>query len=243
LTVPHGWGTINLLKQTTGTKTMSLMKLPTTLEKSIHDSFEELAGKFYTDYESEPSLDTVPHESCDGFFPHTNGGYQLMSYVTLMEMDNKATGFVNTEIDKQYNQYVENSYKIALECFAADNSEKLLQLFPTIDIDKPDDDIVNYHDLYAMGESELAETLNEYEHIYLMESSTFFIQARCFFFSADNHRNQSGENEIYFHAGVNFDFEYGRDSGLEMTYERNVKVSELTPELLKTILTNMYDSI
>jgi len=223
---------------------MLLMKLPIALEKSIHNSFEDLAGKFYTDYELEPTLEAVPHESSDGFFPHTNGGVQLTSCITLMDISSKGVGFVNNEIDNQYNQYLDDSYKIALEIFADDNSEKLLQLFPTINIDKPDNDIINYHDLMSIDEVDLADQLSEYENNILTdEGSSFFVQASAFYFSADNHRNQSGEDEIYFHAGVNFDFKYGRDSGLKITYERNVKVSELTPELLETILTNIYDSI
>jgi len=89
----------------------------------------------------------------------------------------------------------------------------------------------------------LAEQLSEYETQYLTEGGAFWYQFRAMYYSADNYRNVSGKDEILFMAGVNLDFEYGRDKGLEITFEENVPVELLTKEKIDSIIDAMVDSI
>ena len=90
------------------------------------------------------------------------------------------------------------------------------------------------------------EKYNEWENEYLDgEGGNYFYKARVLFFDEDNHRNVSGEPEVYFMAGINTDFEYGRDNipwlshygsnpqCTEWVFEKNIPVKDLTPELIQ----------
>lgn len=73
------------------------------------------------------------------------------------------------------------------------------------------------------------------------DDTAWFVYVRAIFYDQDNHRNVSGEDEFQFCLGINDDFNYGRDSiswckgGSTWVWERNVAVSEITPELLAEI--------
>jgi hypothetical protein len=86
------------------------------------------------------------------------------------------------------------------------------------------------------------------------DDEEFFLHYRAIYYSKDNSRNESGEDEIYFFSAVNVDFGYGRDSRSWLKcyganpnqhrneYSRNVLLSELTPELVKTIADEMLEN-
>ena len=138
---------------------------------------------------------------------------------------------------------IESSQQDALEQFVQENKSVFEELMPDVDVDNPTYDMVNYHLLYDKGYGDLAEKLSEYEDSYMSEGGTFFYQLRAMYYSADNMRNESGDDEILFLAGVNLDFEYGRDKGLEVTYEKCVPVKELTIEMIDIIIDEMVESI
>ena len=89
----------------------------------------------------------------------------------------------------------------------------------------------------------LREEFSQYSDEWLSEGGGYWLQARCVFFAADNSRNETGSDEIFFYAGVNTDFTYGRDKGLECTFERTYKVSRLTPARIRVIVKAMQSSL
>jgi hypothetical protein len=88
---------------------------------------------------------------------------------------------------------------------------------------------------------DLAETLSDLERDWL--SAALFVEVRVQYYKDDNTCNKTGEDEITFIAGVNTDFEYGRDKGLIETYEETFQVDDLTPAKVKDIFKTMYESI
>ena len=87
---------------------------------------------------------------------------------------------------------------------------------------------------------ELSEQLKGVAHALPLDCSC---NVTIQYYSADNIRNESGDDEIVFIAGVNTDFEYGRDKGLEVTFEECVPVSLLSKAQVDVIIAEMLDSI
>ncbi len=222
---------------------MYKLVLAKAIETYLHESFEQLNERVESEYEMEGNLTEVAHEAYDGFIPFTNGGYDLITPVDLSYVVGSGRYPGNAKVKKQINDAVAYSYEMALESFCENEADQLRKLFTMEELSNPNTDTINYHELYERGEGELAERLSETESESLYEGGTFFLQYRVLYFSADNHRNESGEDELYFMSGVNLDFEYGRDKGLETMYERNVKVSELTPEVIKEVMKAMFEAV
>ena len=87
----------------------------------------------------------------------------------------------------------------------------------------------------------MAESLSETETAWL--EGILFVEHRAQFYAADNHRNETGSDEICFISGVNLDYDYGRDKGLETTFELTVPVKDLSISVFETILKSMRESI
>ncbi len=222
---------------------MEKLILSVALNAHLQEAFSTLVDDVESEYEVEGTVTEVPYESYDGFWAYTNGGLDLTVPTNLDYVYGSGRYPGNDKIGNELDKVLEYSHQTALECFVQENKTVLEQLFPDADLDNPTQDIINYHDLYNMDQGELAETLSQAESESMYEGGTFFLQYRVFYFKGDNSRNESGEDELYFFAGVNLDFEYGRDNGLESTYEKTVKVSDLTPELIDTIVSDMAKSV
>jgi hypothetical protein len=224
---------------------MEAMNVPEAIATRIEEQFQDAMSNLPENYGGciDTCVQPICHESYDGFIPFTNGGFDLTVPTDLRSAWGSGSYPANEKMREYLEGVVETSQQDALECFVQENKTVLEELFPDADLDKPVYDLINYHDLYKMDRGDLAERLSEIEDEWLSEGSTFFYQMRAMFFSADNARNVSGEDEILFLAGTNTDFEYGRDSGLEVTYENNVPVSLLTIEMIDDIVTEMVDSI
>ncbi len=218
------------------------------MDNPFHSQIAELFESKVDDFEEyglEPKPSEIEHESRDGFIPYTDGGWSLMVMNTLSSMRGSGETYAepaNTEL--------ENAIDYSLECvvgdFINDNLEELASIYEDIGEDAETlREVVSYHDLYDKGEGELAEKLSEIEDTYLSEGGEFWLVLRASYYSAENYRNESGEDEIYFHAGVNTDFQYGRDKGLVITFDKTVKVSELiSGEVdLESLVDEMADSI
>jgi len=224
---------------------MELMNVPVTLlshlEEKLQDAIDDLPENY------GDCIDTyvqhICHTSYAGFMPFTNGGFDLTVPTDLRSAWGSGSYPANEKMREYLEGVVETSQQDALECFVQENKTVLEELFPDQDLDNPKDDLINYHKLYDMDQSDLAERLSEMEYEWLSEGGTFFYQMRAMFYSADNLRNESGKDEILFLAGTNTDFEYGRYSGLEVAYENNVPVSLLTIEMIDTIISDMVASI
>lgn len=76
------------------------------------------------------------------------------------------------------------------------------------------------------GENYDTDDYYDHEHNWLAEGGAFWYEIRVLYYSKNNRRNISGQDEILVLAGVNTDFEYGRDKGLQISFERNIPRKE-----------------
>ena len=218
---------------------MNKMQLPSWLNETLNEEFDNILEGVESDYDTTGNLSEICHESYDGFIPFTNGGIDFMASLRLSDCEGSGTFPNNEKVTAELERAVSYGYEQAREAFIAANYNELKKTFVVAYLDN-NSDRVNYHTLYEMGRGSLAETLSEFEMEY--NDDTFFIQHRAMFYSEDNSRNITGEDEIYFYSGVNTDYEYGRDKGLMDCYEETVKVSDLTPNKVKEIVKKMLHS-
>lgn len=226
---------------------MDSLNISDTLSTHIQNSLQDLVDDNRIPENYGDCVDTyvkeVSHTAYDGFMPFTNGGFDLMLPTDLRSMWGSGSGPCNVAISARLDKIVQEAQQDALEQFVQENKSVFEEMFPDADLDKPSHDLINYHDLYNADKGELAEQLSEFEDTYMTEGGTFWYQFRVLYFAADNHRNESGVDELLFMAGVNMDFEYGRDEGLEITYEKCVPLEGLTIEQIDTIINDMVESI
>lgn len=226
---------------------MYKMNVPVTLSSHIESTLNELVNDSRVPENYGGCVDTntteICHTSYDGFIPFTNGGFDLTLPTDLHYVYGSGNGPANKKVSDKIDKVIEQSLQDALQSFCEKNSEKLGFYFLTDQIEKPNADIINYHSLHDMEQGDLAEELSEHETEFLSEGGTFFYQFRVIYYSADNARNESGEDEILFIAGTNLDFEYGRDQSLEVSYEKCVPLKGLTTEHVDTIINEMVNSI
>jgi len=224
---------------------MEAMNIPTALSSHIEEKLQDAMDKLPENYGGciDKEVNDIGHTSYDGFIPFTNGGFDLTVPTDLRSTWGSGDYPANKKVREYLEGVVETSQQDALEAFVQENKSVFEAMFPDADLDKPTYDLINYHDLYDNDHGDLAERLSEIEDEWLTEGGTFFYQMRAMYFSADNARNESGVDEILFLAGTNLDFEYGRDNGLEVTYENNVPVEGLTTEQIDTIIDEMVESI
>jgi len=226
---------------------MDKMNVSVTISSHLENALQELVGDNRIPENHAGCVDTkvqhIEHKSYDGFIAFTNGGLDLMLLTDLGTVYSSGTGPANEKVSNQLDKIIASSQQDALESFVQENKTVLQGLYPDADLDNPTYDIINYHDLYNIKQGELAETLSEIESEWFTEGGTFWYQFRVIYYSADNARNETGKDEMYFLAGTNLDFEYGRDSGLECTYEKTVPVELLTTDMIDGIINDMVDSI
>jgi len=195
---------------------MELMRVPTKLLTCLESALEDHRQGFdaYEIHYHPDSVEKIAHLGYDGFIPFTNGGYEL-SFMSDLSL---ASG--SGSHSKVIQPYIESCQKDALEYFKEEN--------PNFDENSDDQD------------SELWQKFYEYEQEYMCEGSEFWYQLRVIFYGADNHRNVSGKDEILVISGTNTDFTYGRDSGLQVAFEKNLIVDGLT---CKRLIDTLQDAI
>jgi len=219
---------------------MELMHIPNWLNETLGNEFQNILESVESDFDTTGTIEEIEHLSRDGFFPFTNGGVEFTATMRLEDVASAATYPNNEAVTKELERAINYGYEQARELFIEHNRTKLDGLYTKEQLDNNSDEI-SYSDLYDKKHSELAESLSEYE----MEnnSEVFFIQHRAMFFSADNSRNITGNDEIYFYSGVNTDYDYGRDKGLMDCYKNTIAVGDLTPNIVKQIVEKMVASI
>ncbi len=226
---------------------MEKMKLPEHIEARLNDVMSELGEELISEYESyadiESCLSEVEHEARDGFFPYTNGGINITIPVDLSHVESTGKYPENAKVTQEIRRVIDSDYDTALSSFCDQHKQELSKHYSVEQLKQCDVGIINYTDLCDKGLDVLADTLSEYENDALVAGGTFFIQCRAIYFSTDNSRNETGEDEIYFMSGINLDFEYGRDKGLETIYERTIKVFDLTPTLINETISAMEGAI
>jgi hypothetical protein len=113
--------------------------------------------------------------------------------------------------------FLESDYKFAQEEFRREH-------------DLADDAIVFDHD-------EWEDWLTEWEQ---GDDGCFVMKVRALMYSAENHRNETGQDEVILCVGFNDDFGYGRDhvgawagnAGTHWKWERTIPLADVTEELL-----------
>lgn len=231
-------------------------ELVTALREACHEFAEQ-----HDRYDSiADNVCEVSAASYDGFIAHTNGGFRVCVPCDLMSAYSEGLSDFETE---HLQQYIDQSYADAAQCFVADH-ETLSTLWDLYEegggeltalawLEKRLNDAEELHrvqpDLFGTVEfwnTEAAHHMEEFFDAvseYMSESGTFFYELRVLFYEKDNHRNTTGSDEIYIFAGINTDFEYGREKGLETAIERDYKLSRLTPARIKTIVQAFGDKL
>lgn len=187
------------------------------LEKELKSRLLEIAENLSTTYESyKPGgecLEEICYESYDGFIPYTNGGFRVMVPLDLMCLFSSGRRTGNESLDSQIEDYIQSSQEEAISEFISKHEETLVTLFPNRELKR----VVGYHTLCEQGHEDLAEELSEIEYGYLSgHGSEFWLEIRVQYYLPDNCRSDDKtEPEILFMAGINFDFSYGRDCGLD----------------------------
>jgi len=228
------------------------MEVPKDIETCIEDQLQELIDNndIPENYGYDQEVEKIEYKGYDGFIPYTNGGYRITLYSDLSSVNSSGSYPANKEAENVLSEAIDESLKDSLIDFIENNRGQLQKIYPAknFEINRSDSydqlyDLCNYHDLYDVNQSTLAEKLSEYEYTYLSEGCTFAYQFTVFYFDVDNSRNKTGEKELYFFCGVNTDYEYLRDKGLITTYEQNIPLSELTIDKVKEVINNMAKSI
>jgi len=219
---------------------MDKMHIPNWLDETFTAAFEHITETIESEYEVEGNVTEIAYKSYDGFIPFTNGGISFTTPIDLAYLVGTGKGFTNEDVTKSINKTVDYCYTNAREAFIAEHREELEDWFSGEELDA-NADTIEYNTLQELKLGSLAEGLSETEYEWLTDY--LFIEIRVMYFAEDNSRNKSGKDEIYFLAGVNLDYGYGRDKGIEETFELNMKVEDLTPAIVNEIIKNMLDSI
>lgn len=206
----------------------------------------------------------IETESRDGFIPFTNGG------LDAMVMSDLATAWGSGEMGPRESEiiapFVESAQSDAAHDFIASRDELehlranvdyanaggvLFDYFDALETDHdnrarayPDGDLFGdkLPAFWSTDAGRLREEFYQFETEYLSEGGEYWLQFRAVFFDTDNSRNITGKPEVYFYAGVNTDFTYGRDKGLVCTFERTYTLDRLTPARVAVIVDAMRGS-
>lgn len=227
--------------------------------------------KFVTEIDTngcadEDSICEISARSYDGFIAHTNGGFRALVHSDLASVESEGMSDFETAC---LQQYIDASHDDAAISFIAD-SEALTEAFETrfpyvapgagaydwlndrwynaeVEFDKRaamQADMIG--DTGAFWQTDMAaerEIFWDHDRDYLSEGGTFFYEVTAIFYEKDHRRNETGADELFIFAGINTDFGYGREKGLETVWEKTYKVNRLTPKRLDVIVAHCQDQI
>lgn len=196
------------------------LALPNDVEQNVLAVIQNIADELRDwDEVIAVHVDPIEYKARDGFFPYTNGGYSGVASIPF--------------------RYGRFDY----DCLSEYHDRDTEDMYAAFRRDKGDpeeyDDLSNEEFFDKFYEDGGAEFRSEWE---MNNGDVFFLMFRAIFFDVSNRRNVSGEPEVYFFAGVNVDFNYGRDSipwagksTFIHEYERNIPLSGLTTDLCDQI--------
>jgi len=178
------------------------LTLPEVADTTIRERMLTLAENISSQYESltygdDIEIENIPHNSCDGFIAHTNGGYKIS-----LVFDTASVISSGKYISQELREFCERLQNDAQANFISDNQKRL-------EIQGYSDDLSNFWDILEDNEN-IKEDFYSYEMEYI--SITYYVEIRAMFFAEDNYRCSDGYKggEISFDLAVNLD-EYGRE--------------------------------
>jgi hypothetical protein len=202
---------------------------------------------------ADDAVREISAKSYDGFIAHTNGGFRVCVPCDLSTVESEGltefeSAILQPYIDRAHidaaDWFVENHDTLSTlwELYQESNGEmSALEWF-----EKRIGDAEDLHaaqpDMFgapAFWQTEAGHHLEEYHDAvsdWMREGGTFFYELRAIYYGKDHRRNATGADEIYIFAGINTDFEYGREKGLETAIERDYKIERLTPARIAAIV-------
>lgn len=191
LIIVSKFGTVELLPMDKGFEAISDFELYlkgklTESKKSIKEyrtvGFEQLVRDTIVEVLENPHSDLFDLGYSDGIITYDNKGRAEilsngdvnMDFITLPTYF-YSSGYTpsNKKLAKLIDDIMDSNFKYARERLWDENKDELIEL----GITDEDDEKLNYHDLYDMGASDLAEELSEYEMD--MEGTELFTDVYC----------------------------------------------------------------
>lgn len=209
------------------------------------------------------SIHAISARSYDGFIAHTNGGFRALVSCDLGSAESEGlsgfeTACLQTYIDSSHND-------AATDWLRADEREALQLEFENSESENAcdwlnerwyhaeklfDERVAMQSDMFGdagkFWQTDMAaerEQFWDYDREYLCEGGIFFYEITAIFYAKDHRRNETGADELFIFAGINVDFTYGRERGLETVWEQTYKVERLTPKRLEVIVEHCQDQI
>lgn len=231
------------------------------IKAALREACEQFAERVdrYGGYDAAGWVREISAKSYDGYIAHTNGGFRVCIPCDLRTIECEGLTDFETEI---LQVYIDQAHADAAAAFVEEH-ETLSLLFEAYEEsggtmsaidwlyarwDEAEDMFNRQPQLWPIEFWQTPiyaerEELWEYEDQYLCEGGTFFYELRVLFYEKDHRRNATGEDEIYIFAGINTDFEYGRERGLQCAIERDYKLSRLTPARIATIVESFGEKL
>lgn len=193
-------------------------------DKAVKELVEKYSEEIKDEYELYSfEVEGIERKSRDGFISYNDGGYRGRGFAEISQLigSGQISGLpdkAEEAIEKQY----EHGVEIAQKQFIDDNKEAL----KGIPADK-----INYHDLYDMKKSDLAEKLSELENeMNSGDDSTVMFELLCMYDEKHNHFTVQGV--------INWEAPYHRSKGAFEDYtEEEVEIKQdMSAEQIKALL-------
>lgn len=213
--------------------------------------------------QDDSAITEVSARSFDGFMAHTNGGFRTLVHCDLSTVECEGLsdfetaclqGFIDSSHDDAATDWLSQDDREELRlAFESSDSESAYNWLNNrwydaeVEFDKLElmqADMIG--DVGAFWQTDMAserETFWEYDRDYLVEGGVFYYEITALFYAKDHRRNVTGEDELFIFAGINTDFTYGREKGLETVWENTYKVDRLTPKRLEVIVKHCQTQI
>jgi len=209
-----------------------LLTLPQGIDSTIRERMLTLAEIVSTQYESltfgdDIEIEHLPHNSCDGFIAHTNGGYKIS-----LLMDTSTAISMGKFISPDVKEFCERLQKDAESNFISENEERLTEAGYS-------DELANFWDILEQDD-ELKEDFYNYETEYI--STVYYVEIRVLFFAPDNYWCSKGYNgEVAFDFSVNLD-EYGREKHSKPLASVSLDIGGLTTSEINREVFDFFES-
>jgi len=187
-------------------------KLDEEIKELVTDAYGDLEQKYELNGQG---VEQIEHKSRSGFISSNDGGYEANGFTTVgYLMGTGHAGSLPDKAEKKVNELYEIELQNALDAF----KEKYAKEIEGIPEDK-----LNYHDLYEMGKTDLAEKLSELESEQNTDDqSKVMFQLRAMF-----HNNGPDNMSFTIQGVVNWEAPYHRPKGdFEDYYEADIDFTE-----------------